>query len=198
MGKLKMKHLVLFLLLGITLPAFAQQPGDMPQERRKREMPSPETKASSTTKEFKKAFKLTDKEYDKVYKLYLKYENSIMPEQMGSGGMPPRGGMGGPGGMGRPGGMGGPGGFGGPRMGGGFPPQGGFGAGPGGKVPEDMKAMMEEMRKSMEQKRKKAGQTLEKKMKKILKGEDFARWQQWEDKRKSQEKPFNMPARPFN
>ena len=98
-------------------------------------------------------------------------------------------------GMGGPGGMGG---FGGPRMGGGFPPQGGFGAGPGGNAPEDMKAMMEEMRKTMEQKRKKAGQTLEKKMKKILKGEDFARWQQWEDKRKSQEKPFNLPARPFN
>ena len=197
MGKLKMKHLVLFLLLGITLPAFAQQPGNMPQERKRREMPSPETKASNITKEFKKVFKLSDKEYDKVYKLYLKHEKSIMPEQTGSSGMPPRGSMGRPGGMGGPGG-GRPGGFGGPGMGGGFPPQGGFGAGPGGNVPEDMKAMMEEMKKDMEQKRKKASENLKKKMKKILGTEDFARWQQWEGQRKSKEKPFGMPARPFN
>lgn len=87
MGKLKMKHWVLFLLLGITIPAFAQQPGDRPQERRRREMPSPETKASNIIQEFKKAFQLTDKEYDKVYKLYLKHEKAIMPGQMGPGGM---------------------------------------------------------------------------------------------------------------
>lgn len=195
MGKLKMKHLVLFLLLGITIPTFAQQPGNMPQERKRREMPSPETKASSITTEFKKAFRLTDKEYDKIYKLYLKHEKSITPDQMGPGGMPPRGGMGRP--SGGPSGFGG-GGFGGPDMGGGFPPQGGFGPGPGGNAPEDMKAMMEEMKKNMEKKREKAGQDLEKKMKKILKGEDFTRWQQWESNRKSKEKPFAMPERPFN
>lgn len=190
MGKLQMKHLVLFLLLGIAIPVFAQQPGNKPQERRRREMPSPETKASSIISEFKKAFRLTDKEYDKIYKLYLKHEKAITPDQMGPGGMPPRGGMGGP--------AGGPGGFGGPGMGGGFPPQGGFGPGPGGNAPEDMKAMMEEMKKSIEQKRQKAGENLKKNMKKILKAEDFARWQQWEGERRSKEKPFGMPERPFN
>ena len=61
-----------------------------------------------------------------------------------------------------------------------------------------MKAMMEEMKKNMEQKRKKADENLEKNIKKLLQGEDFTRWQQWEADRKSKEKPFEMPERPFN
>ena len=177
--------LALFLLLGMATPMLAQTESNVPMEgRRKREVPSPETNARRIMGEFKKTFQLTEKEYDKVYDLYLKQEKSLMPE-MGAGfrgGMPPRGGsFGGPGGS-----FGGPGGgFGGPGEGMGMPPQGDFQPRGDRQMPEEMKAMMEERRKEQVKKQEKAFETLKKKMAKILKGEEYARWEQWEIDRKS-------------
>ena len=170
--------LALFLLLGMAIPMLAQTESNVPMEgRRKREVPSPETNARRIMGEFKKTFQLTEKEYDKVYDLYLKQEKNLMPE-MGAGfrgGMPPRGGsFGGPGG-----------GFGGPGEGMGMPPQGDFQPRGDRQMPEEMKAMMEERRKEQAKKQEKAFETLKKKMAKILKGEEYARWEQWEIDRKS-------------
>ena len=178
-----------FLLAGIATPTLAQHPeGPMPMKK-KRDIPSPENNAKRILREFKKDFRLTDKEYDKVYDLYLAYEKSLIPEQANGfgGGMPPRGGMGGPGGgFGGPGGgFGGPGGFG---MGmppqGAFPPRGDF------QAPGDLKSMMEEMRKQQEKKQEKAAKKLKKKMKKILKGEAYVRWEHWEAERKHRKPDF--------
>ena len=194
MKKHWMKNVALFLLLGMALPSFAQQPEG--QERReRREIPSPENNARRITKEFKQAFKLTDEGYEKVYELYLKQEKDILPSQNGNGNMPPRrGGMGGPGGGGPGGGFGGPGGgMGGPQMGGGMPPQGGRPDMQGGNMPEDMKAKMEEMRKEQQTKREKAAKKLSKKMKKILDKDQFAQWQEWENKRNTQPQPPQGP-----
>lgn len=158
-----MKCIVLsFFLTGATsTSAFAQFPERPSAEERKREIPSPENNARRTVREFKKKFQLSDKEYDKVYDLYLKYEKSLLPENANfRGGMPPRGGMGMP-------------------PGGGFQPDGNFPA------PKDMKAMMEEVRKEQEKKQEKATKTLKKKMKKILKGNSYIQWEDWEAKRKS-------------
>ena len=182
-----MKHIVYTLfILGTAIPTFAQQPEGLQQERRKRremrELPSPENNARRIMREFKETFQLTEKEYEKVYELYLKHEKSLIPEQMegNRGGMPPRGGFGGFGGPG----MGGPG-FSGPGMGGGMgmPPQGDFQ--PGGDMPQDIKAMMEEKRKEQEKKQEKATKALTKKMKKILKEEKFEQWEKWENERKT-------------
>ena len=52
-------------------------------------------------------------------------------------------------------------------------------------MPEEMKAMMEERRKEQAKKQEKAFNALKKKMAKILKGEEYARWEQWETDRKS-------------
>ena len=158
-----MKYIALSLVLtGASTSVFAQFPERPPMEERKREIPSPEKNAKRTVREFKKEFQLSDKEYDKVYDLYLKYEKNLLPENAGEfrGGMPPRGGMGMP-------------------PGGGFQPDGNFPA------PKDMKAMMEEMRKEQEKRQEKAAKTLKKKMKKILKGNQYVQWEEWEAKRKT-------------
>ena len=180
-----MKYIALSLVLtGASTSVFAQFPERPSMEERKREVPSPENNAKRTVREFKKEFQLSDKEYDKVYDLYLKYEKNLLPENAGEfrGGMPPRGGMGMP-----PGG--GPGGFGGPDMGGGMgmgmPPGGGFQPDGNFPAPKDMKAMMEEMRKEQEKRQEKAAKTLKKKMKKILKGDQYVQWEEWEAKRKT-------------
>lgn len=168
----------------MALPSFAQQT-ERTERKARREIPSPENNARRIMKEFKGIFKLTDKEYDKVYELYLKQEQAMMPSQNRNGGMPPRrSGMGGP-----------DGGFGGgmnrPPMGGGMPPQGSPGMGRG-DMPEDMKSMMEDMRKEQEAKRQKAAKKLDKKMKKILK-DQYSQWQEWENKRTSKPKHANHP-----
>ena len=150
-----MKYIAFSLVItGASTSTFAQFPERPSAEERKREIPSPENNARRTIREFKKDFQLSDKEYDKVYDLYLKYEKNLLPENTSGfrGGMPPRGG---------------PGGFGGPGMGGGMPPGGGFQPNGNFPAPKDMKAMMEEMRKEQEKKREKATKTLKKKMKKI-------------------------------
>ena len=174
------KYVTLFLVLtGTGTSVFAQFPERPPMEERKREVPSPTNNAKRIVREFKKEFQLSDKEYDKVYDLYLKFEKSLIPGNANEfrRGMPPQGGMG----M-FPGG--GPGGFGGPGMG--MPPREGFH--PNGNFPgaEDMEAMMEEMRKEQEKKQEKASKTLKKKMKKILKGDQYLRWEECEAKRKRQ------------
>lgn len=179
-----LKSFALLLIAGMALPSFAQQPERMGRP----EIPSPASNARRIVKEFKEVFLLTDKEYDKVYNQYLKYEKNTMPSQATEGNMPPqRPGMGAPGG--RPGG--GPGGFGGPgggmnppQMGGGMPSRGGANMGRG-EMPEEMKAAMEEMQKEQEAKRKKAAKKLSKKMKKILDKEQYAQWQEWENERTS-------------
>lgn len=184
-----MKYIALFLLLtGMATPSFAQHPEDQRREQRRREAPSPENNAKRTIREFKKEFQLTEKEYDKVYELYLKYERSLIADFNNGnfGGMPPRGGMGMPGG--------GPGGFGGFGMGGGMgmPPQGGFPPSGDFQMPGDMKSMMEDMRKEQEKKQEKAHKNLKKKMKKILKGDQYTQWEAWETQRKKR-KPEMRP-----
>lgn len=173
------------LLAGMALPSFAQQPERQARKER-REKPSPENNARRIMKDFKQLFRLTDKEYDKVYDLYLNQEKAMMPPQFGNGNMPPRReGMG----------------F--PPMGGGMPPMGGgmpsFGGGPemgGGNMPADFKSMMEEMRKQQQAKREKAAKKLSKKMKKILDENQYVQWQEWENMRISKQKPmeFEFPG----
>lgn len=166
------------LLVGMALPSFAQQ-AERKARKERREIPSPENNTRRIMNEFKQIFRLTDKEYDKVYDLYLNQEKAMMPSQFGNGNMPPRGeGMG----------------F--PPMGGGMPP---FGGGPEmgkGNMPADFKAMMEEMRKEQQAKREKAAKKLDKKMKKILDAEQYIQWQEWENKRISKQKPveFDIPG----
>ena len=191
MKKAWMKYIALFLLLGTTIPATAQHPQRSQEEKKMREIPSPQKNARNIIREFKKEFCLTEKEYDKVYDLYLKHENDMTPEEAGAGGMPPRGRMGRP-----PGGFGGPGMDGGmPRLGDGMPPQGGFPPAMGEGMPEDAKVMMERIRAEQEQRIIKAGKKLEKKMKKILKGQEFSRWKQWETNRKRFQIVPGMPPR---
>ena len=176
-----MKQLAISLLvMGIAVSISAQRPERPMKDAPQREIPSPEANARRITREFKKTFRLTDKEYDKVYELYLKQERSLMPSQ---GNQAPPWGKGGPGG-----GFGGSmGGFGGP-MGGGMPPQGGFqgGAPP---MPEDMNSFMKDMRKEQEKKQQKASKTLKKKMKKLLSKEQFEHWEQWETERIDRHRP---------
>lgn len=93
MKKAWMKYIALFLLLGTTIPATAQHPQRSQEEKKMREIPSPQKNARNIMREFKKEFRLTEKEYDKVYDLYLKHENDMTPEEPGAGGMPPRGGF---------------------------------------------------------------------------------------------------------
>lgn len=164
-----MKYIALFLLLGTTIPATAQHPQRSQEEKKMREIPSPKKNARNIMREFKKEFRLTEKEFDKVYDLYLKHENDITPEEPGAGGMPPRGRMG--------------------RPPGGFPPAIGEG------THEDAKAMLERIRAEQEQRIIKAGKKLEKKMKKILKGQEFSRWKQWETNRKRFQTAPGMPPR---
>ncbi len=135
-----------------------------------REIPSPERNARKTTSAMKRELGLTDKQYDKIYKLNLKEQKELFAAAQAQPAMGQRGaGMGN-----RPSG----GGMGGGRMGGGQPPMGsggqrppmggdGFGQGmPGGsaKVKTD-----EDWQKAAEKK--------EQKIKKILTAEQYSKWQ---------------------
>lgn len=198
MKKQWMKWLTLFILIGMTAPALAQQPEGQPEERRKREIPSPEKNARRITREFKQVFQLTDDAYEKVYELYLTQEKTLMPEQFTQGGMPQRGNMGRPGGG--PGGQrgGGPGMGGRPNMGG-MPPQGGFRPEMEGVSPEEIKAQIEKRQQEQAKKQEKAAKKLAKKMKKILKGEQYVQWQEWEaDRQKKSQRPPLPSERPMN
>lgn len=161
-----------------------------PQGPHGREMHrTPEQAATARTDRMNSELKLTEKQYKKIYKIYLKEENA-RKEAMSAGpmGMPPMGGPGGP--------MGGPGGF----MGGGRPPQGGMQGGMhsgpqggfGGGMPEGGRMMqgegqgMPEGFPGMEKPVAKVGgkdiesdeymDAREEKFRKILTSEQYSRW----------------------
>ena len=131
---MKTDRLICLIAVALTLSSFsasAQMPrpefpegGPRPEHSRMKLTPS--QRAEQRTNEMHKAVNLDEKQYKKIYKIFLKEENAKQ-NAMGNGAPmgPPPGGMGGrpPQGGGFPGG-----GFtGGPGMGGGFP--GGPGAG---------------------------------------------------------------------
>ena len=105
-------------LMCAPLSASANIRYDDPQEKvQKKEVPNPEKAAQRRTDEMDKALNLTEKQYKKIYKLFLKEEKEKVENMMqrhpgGMDGQPPMGG--------RP-----PMGGGRPPMGGGMPPQGG-------------------------------------------------------------------------
>lgn len=128
------------ILFVLPLQAQENRNGDDERERREprfREIVSPEKSARQATNEMKRTLQLTDKQYDKIYKLNLKEEKArykAMNDNKKSQG------------YGRPG-MGGPGGR--PGM---------------GPSEEELKKMQ------------KAAAKKEKKMKKILTAEQYAKW----------------------
>lgn len=143
------------------LSASANVRYDDPQEKvQKKEVPNPEKAAQRRTDEMDKALNLTEKQYKKIYKLFLKEEKEKVEAMMqrhpgGMNGQPPMGGRH-PMGGGRP------------PMGGGMPPQGG--GFPEGMSPEErMKEHAEKMQKEQEKR--------EKKIRKILTEEQYAIWQ---------------------
>ena len=144
-------------LMCAPLSASANVRYDDPQEKvQKKEVPNPEKAAQRRTDEMDKALNLTEKQYKKIYKLFLKEEKEKVEAMMQRHpGRPPMGG-------GRPpmgGGM--------PPQGGGFPGMGGF---PEGMSPEErMKEHAEKMQKEQEKR--------EKKIRKILTEEQYATWQ---------------------
>lgn len=154
-------------LMCTSLNASANVRYDDPQEKvQKKEVPNPEKAAQRRTDEMDKALNLTEKQYKKIYKLFLKEEKEKVENMMqrhsgGMNGQPPMGGRH-PMGGGRPpmgGGM--------PPQGGGFPGMGGF---PEGMSPEErMKEHAEKMQKEQEKR--------EKKIRKILTEEQYATWQ---------------------
>ena len=154
-------------LLCAPMGANATNRFDDPQEKvQKKEVPNPEKAAQRRTDEMDKMLDLTEKQYKKIYKLFLKEEKEKVEALMerhpeGMNGQPPMGG--------RP-----PMGGGRPPMGGGMPPQGGGFPGMGGDTddmtPEErMKARGEEIQKEQEKR--------EKKIRKILTDEQYEIWQ---------------------
>ena len=117
-------------LMCAPLSASANVRYDNPQEKvQKKEVPNPEKAAQRRTDEMDKALNLTEKQYKKIYKLFLKEEKEKVEAMMqrhpgGMNGQRPMGG--------RP-----PMGGGRPPMGGGMPPQGGGFSGTG-RAPEGM------------------------------------------------------------
>lgn len=140
-------------LMCAPLSASANIRYDDPQEKvQKKEVPNPEKAAQRRTDEMDKALNLTEKQYKKIYKLFLKEEKEKVENMMqrhpgGMNGQPPMAGR--------------------PPMGGGFPGMGGF---PEGMTPEErMKEHAEKMQKEQEKR--------EKKIRKILTEEQYATWQ---------------------
>lgn len=155
------------VLLCAPMGANATTRFDEPQEKvQQKEVPNPEKAAQRRTDEMDKMLDLTEKQYKKIYKLFLKEEKEKVEALMerhpeGRSGQPPMGG--------RP-----PRGEGRPPMGGGMPPQGGGFPGMGGDTddmtPEErMKARGEEIQKEQEK--------WEKKIRKILTDEQYEIWQ---------------------
>lgn len=154
-------------LMCAPLSASANVRYDDPQEKvQKKEVPNPEKAAQRRTDEMDKALNLTEKQYKKIYKLFLKEEKEKVEAMMqrhpgGMNGQPPM--------AGRP-----PMGGGRPPMGGGMPPQGGGFPGMGG-FPEGMSP--EERMKEHAEKMQKEQEKWEKKIRKILTEEQYAIWQ---------------------
>ena len=133
-------------LMCAPLSASANVRYDDPQEKvQKKEVPNPEKAAQQRTDEMDKALNLTEKQYKKIYKLFLKEEKEKVEAMMqrhpgGMNGQPPMSGR--------------------PPMGGGMPPQGGgfpgMGGAPEGMNPEErMKEHAEKMQKEQEKREKK-------------------------------------------
>lgn len=160
----------------------AQEPGPGTEQKElPREVPSPEKAAQRITDRMKKELQLTDKQYKKVYKLNLKEQKKIfaarqegaeMRQPMGE--RPDRNGERPPMPMGE-GGMR-------PGMGGGRPPMGGPG--------------MARMDKDSAEELQKAAASKEKKLKKILTEEQFAKWQKMRDEQKPPRRPHNNAEAP--
>lgn len=147
-------------LMCAPLSASANVRYDDPQKKvQKKEVPNPEKAAQRRTDEMDKALNLTEKQYKKIYKLFLKEEKEKVENMMqrhsgGMNGQPPMGGR--------------------PPMGGGMPPQGGGFPGMGG-APEGMNP--EERMKEHAEKIQKEQEKREKKIRKILTEEQYATWQ---------------------
>lgn len=164
------------------MQAQAQEAGPAKEQKEQmREVLSPEKAAQRMTDRMQKELQLTDKQYKKVYKLNLKEQKKIFSaRQEGAGMRPPMGArpdMNGerpPMPMGEGGMM--------PGMGGGRPPMGGPGA------PRMGKDVAEEMQK--------AAASKEKKLKKILTEEQFAKWQKMRDEQKPPRRPHNNAEAP--
>jgi hypothetical protein len=211
-----------YLVLALTFApmcCYAQQQGEPQGQAAERGHEKPASRPSTFDQvdHIRKELGLTQKQFEKVYSAYSKYNKAVYGDEPFSGmggGMPQggRGGMGGPGGgMGGPGGgMGGPGGgMGGPGGGMGGPGggMGGPGGGFGGGRPEGMssntgnKAPKEMTEKELEKRRKKLEkqeQKLEKSMRKALNSDDlFGRWQEMHEKQKPHGGP-GMPPQPFD
>lgn len=154
---------------------------DEPQKaEQNKDVPNPEKEAKKRTDEMDRLLNLTEKQYKKIYKLYLKEEKEKIEKMFSrSGGQPPMNGERRPMGMGQP------------PMGGGRPPMGGnrpdFGEGGPMMPPEHIKEKMaEEMMKREEKKLKK--------IRKILGDEQYEKW--LEIKPKAPEKPLPDADRP--
>ena len=126
------------------------------------EMPNPEEVAKRQTDRLKEALQLDEKQYEKVYELNLKEQKECLEERMQGPHL-----MGGEGRRPMP-----PGWDGQPPMEDDFPPQMGEGKRPPMPSDEDRKERAEELRKKEEKRAKKRNR----KMKKILTDEQYARW----------------------
>jgi len=164
--------LLSFLLL-VVHPIFCSAQIESRQKPATHEIQSPENNARRISRELKKMFGLSDSQYNKVYKLYLKQEKALMSSNsVAHNNMGPQGfAMGGPNGS-----MGGFGNSMGPRSMSGNKPDGAFDR---SQQTRDMEKMAKQMRNQREKRHKK----LAKKMKKILSSEQFLRWEEWELKR---------------
>ena len=70
-----MKQLAISLLvMGIAISISAQRPERPMKDSPQREIPSPEANARRITREFKKAFQLTDKEYETYMNVFRQRE----------------------------------------------------------------------------------------------------------------------------
>lgn len=149
-----------------------------------REVPSPERNARKITTAMKKELGLTDKQYDKLYKLNLKEQKELFGTTKNQQAMVQGGPRGGGQGMGnRPPGVGGGRmGGGGSAMGiGGQPPMGGGGQRPsmdggdgfGQGMPGNTKAVKGKTEEDMQ----KAAAKKDKKVKKILTADQYTKWQ---------------------
>lgn len=131
----------------------------------KKEMPNPEKAAKKRTDDMDKLLNLTDKQYKKIYKLYLKEEKENVEKMFNrGGGQHPMNGGRPPMGMGQP-----PMGMGQPPMGGEFPAMDVNRPDFGNMSPEEIKEKIEKEMKEREEK-------MLKKIRKILKDDQYEKW----------------------
>ncbi len=179
------KSAIVFFMGAMTMPVIAQE--NTQELKDFREIPSPEKNAQRRAGEMKKALNLTDKQYNKIYKLYYKSEKKLSQSSSSNNRMGSRMGMGGPGG-----GMGG-------NMS--APSQDGS----NGKRPAMDETAMKEQMEKIEKQKTAAQEKINKKMKKILSEDQYSSWQEMEQKRQDMEKqgmkrrdnrPGNRPTPP--